>query len=80
MTWLRGQKTTPFGKNGEHVAVRLLDEAKPANNRLTVCNQWTYQIGPVEKRFDVVFLVSGLPLVITRRLVLASGFPPFFGS
>ena len=36
----------------------------PANNRLTVCNQWTYQAGAVEKRFDVVFLVNGLPLVI----------------
>ena len=31
---------------------------------LTVCNQWTYQVGSVEKRFDVVFLVNGLPLVI----------------
>ena len=36
----------------------------PRNNRLTVCNQWTYQAGAVEKRFDVVFLVNGLPLVI----------------
>ena len=29
-----------------------------------MCNQWTYQAGAVEKRFDVVFLVNGLPLVI----------------
>ncbi len=64
MAWLRGEKTMPFGLNGEHVSVRLLDAAQPANNRLTVCNQWTYQAGSVEKRFDVVFLVNGLPLVI----------------
>lgn len=64
MAWLRGEKTMPFGLNGEHVSVRLLDAAQPANHRLTVCSQWTYQAGSVEKRFDVVFLVNGLPLVI----------------
>jgi type I restriction enzyme, R subunit len=64
MSWVRGEKTMPFGLNGEHVPVRLVDFAYPTNNRLTVCNQWTYQAGAVEKRFDVVFLVNGLPLVI----------------
>src|ERR1039457_6952093 len=64
MAWLRGEKTMPFGLNSEHVSVRLLDAAQPANNRMTVCNQWTYQAGSAEKRFDVVFLVNGLPLVI----------------
>ncbi len=42
----------PFGPNGEHVTIRLVDATQPANNRLTVCNQWTYQAGTVEKRFD----------------------------
>jgi len=64
MAWLRGEKTLPFGSNGEHVSVRLVDVEHPGNNRLTVCNQWIYQAGTVEKRFDVVFLVNGLPLVI----------------
>jgi type I restriction enzyme R subunit len=64
MAWLRGEKTMPFGPDGEHVSVRLIDAADPANNRLTVCNQCTYQVGAIEKRFDVVFLVNGLPLVI----------------
>lgn len=64
MTWLRGEKTMPFGANGEHVTVRLVDTTEPANNRLTVCNQWTFQAGAVAKRFDVVFLVNGLLLVI----------------
>jgi type I restriction enzyme, R subunit len=62
--WLRGEKTMPFGKNGEHVPVRLVDAVQPANNRLTVTNQWTFQSGAVEKRLDVVFVVNGLPLVI----------------
>src|ERR1700722_19933439 len=54
MAWLRAEKTMPFGPNGEHVTVRLVDSSEPTNNRLTVCNQWTYQAGAVEKRFDVV--------------------------
>ena len=62
--WLRGEKTMPFGPNGEHVPVRLLDFTQPGRNRLTVTNQWTFQSGTVEKRFDVVFLINGLPLVI----------------
>jgi hypothetical protein len=64
MAWLRGEKTMPFGKNGEHVPVHLVDVVQPVNNRLTVTNQWTFQAGAVEKRFDVVFVVNGLPLVI----------------
>src|ERR1700686_2006785 len=64
MAWLRGEKTMPFGLKGEHVSVRLVDATQPVRNRLTVCNQWIYQAGTVEKRFDVVFLVNGLPIVI----------------
>ena len=66
MAWLRGEKTMPFGPNGQHVAVRLVDFTQPAKNRLTVVNQWTYQTGSVTKRFDVVFVVNGLPLVISE--------------
>ena len=66
MAWLRGEKTMPFGPNGQHVALRLVDFAQPANNRLTVVNQWTYQTGGVTKRFDVVFVVNGMPLVISE--------------
>jgi type I restriction enzyme R subunit len=62
--WLRGEKTMPFGLNGEHVPVYLVDAFDPARNRLVVTNQWTYQFGAVEKRFDIVFVVNGLPLVI----------------
>lgn len=64
MAWLRGEKTMPFGPHGEHVPISLVDVVQPANNRLTVVNQWTYQTGVVAKRFDVAFLINGLPLVI----------------
>jgi type I restriction enzyme R subunit len=61
--WLRGEKTMPFGPNGQHVPVRLLDPVA-GDNHLVVTNQWTFRAGSVEKRFDVVFVVNGLPLVI----------------
>src|SRR5690348_18367544 len=50
MAWLRGEKTMPFGSNGEHVTIRLVDSVEPANNRFTVCNQWSFQAGAIEKR------------------------------
>ena len=49
MAWLRGEKTMPFGSNSEHVPVRLIDTNNAANNRLTVCNQWTFQAGSASK-------------------------------
>ncbi len=64
MAWLRGEKTMPFGPNGEHVTVRLIDSSSLSQNRYVVTNQWTFRAGSVEKRFDVVFLVNGLPLII----------------
>ncbi|MCX6927763.1 MAG: type I restriction endonuclease, partial [Verrucomicrobia bacterium] len=64
MAWLRGEKTMPFGPHGEHVPVRLVDAANPAHTQLVVTNQWIYQSGAVEKRFDVMFVVNGLPIVI----------------
>jgi type I restriction enzyme R subunit len=63
MAWLRGEKTMPFGHNCEHVSVRLVDTAQPANNRLTVVNQWTYHSGTAAKRFDEVFLVNGCRVI-----------------
>jgi type I restriction enzyme R subunit len=61
--WLRGEKTMPFGPNGEHVPVRLVDYDH-ANNLFVVTNQWSFQAGQLTKRFDVVFVVNGLPVVI----------------
>jgi len=62
-TWLRGEKTMPFGANGEHVPVRLVDP-DPANNQFVVTNQWSFQAGAITKRFDAVFVLNGLPVVI----------------
>lgn len=62
MSWLRGDQTLPFGPNGEHVTIRLVDFDSVGNNSFVVSNQVTFNLGP-EKRFDVVGFVNGLPLV-----------------
>jgi type I restriction enzyme, R subunit len=63
--WLRNEKTMPFGVNDEHTPVRLIDFTPGSHlNQCVVTNQWTYQAGQVSKRFDVVLLVNGFPLVI----------------
>ena len=62
MSWMRGEQTLPFGPNGEHVTIRLVDFDIVSNNSFVVSNQVTFNLGP-EKRFDVVGFVNGLPLV-----------------
>lgn len=62
--WLRGEKSMPFGKNGEHTPVRLIDFENIANNEFVVTNQWVYPSKEGGKRFDIVLLINGLPLVI----------------
>jgi len=62
--WLRGEKSMPFGPNGQHTPVKLIEFGDLTKNEYIVTNQWTYRVGQVEKRFDIVLLVNGFPLVI----------------
>lgn len=65
--WLTGQKSLPFGPNGEHVTVRLIDFDQPED---ASANQWVFSTevifrqGRVEKRFDHVLWCNGFPLVV----------------
>lgn len=63
MAWVRGERTMPFGPNGEHVSIRLIDFDDASANEFVVANQVVCTMGP-EKRFDVVGFVNGLPLVV----------------
>jgi type I restriction enzyme R subunit len=62
--WLTGERSMPFGRNGEHVTIRLLDFADPAQNEYVVTAQYTFRAGATEKRADLVLLVNGIPLVV----------------
>lgn len=63
MAWVRGEQSMPFGPEGEHVTVRLIDFDDIDHNTFVVANQVTFSLG-VERRFDVVGFVNGLPLVV----------------
>jgi type I restriction enzyme, R subunit len=60
--WLRGERTMPFGPNNQHTSVNLIDFDDISKNQFVVTTQYTYRAP--EKRFDLVLLVNGIPLVI----------------
>ncbi|MEW8029109.1 MAG: HsdR family type I site-specific deoxyribonuclease [Candidatus Thiodiazotropha sp.] len=62
--WLRGEKSMPFGERGEHTPVRLIDFENLSNNDYVVTNQWVYPVKEGCRRFDIIMLVNGIPLVI----------------
>ena len=62
--WLRGEKSMPFGERGEHTPVRLIDFDDLTHNDYVVTSQWVYPTKEGGRRFDVVLLVNGIPLVI----------------
>ncbi len=67
MAWLTGQKSMPFGPNGEHTTVRLIDFDHPeddSSNQWVISTEVTLQIGRVGKRFDLVLWCNGFPLVV----------------
>lgn len=62
--WLTGERSMPFGNNGEHVTVRLIDFDDVEENTYVVTTQFTYRGGRSERRADLVLLVNGIPLVV----------------
>lgn len=64
MQWFHGEHSMPFGENGEHVPIRLFDFDRIDNNDFFITNQWIYPKVDGGKRFDIVMLVNGFPLII----------------
>jgi type I restriction enzyme R subunit len=67
MAWLTGQKSMPFGPNGEHTTVRLIDFDHPeddSSNQWMISTEVTYKQGRLEKRFDLVLWCNGFPLIV----------------
>ncbi|MBR6387399.1 MAG: HsdR family type I site-specific deoxyribonuclease [Thermoguttaceae bacterium] len=61
------QNSFPFGENGKMVSVKFfgtLGEEELAKNEYAVTNQWIYPKIKDGKRFDVVLLVNGFPMVV----------------
>ena len=62
--WVAGERSLPFGADGEHVTVRLVDFDDVERNQYVVTTQYTVRSGANERRADLVLLVNGLPLVV----------------
>jgi type I restriction enzyme, R subunit len=62
--WVLGERSMPFGENGEHITIRLIDFDTLKNNRFVVTQQFTFRAGKTEKRADIVLLINGMPLVL----------------
>jgi type I restriction enzyme, R subunit len=63
--WLRGEKSMPFGPNGEHVTIRLIDTGNLRNNSFVISTQVIFKPRSGDEcRFDMVLYVNGIPLVV----------------
>jgi type I restriction enzyme R subunit len=62
--WLTGQKSMPFGPDGSHTTVRLIDFDKPAGNQWIISTEVSFAQGRVERRFDLVLWCNGFPLAV----------------
>src|SRR5687767_12348619 len=62
--WLLGERSLPFGENGEHVTIRLIDFDDIEQNQFVVTQQFIVRAGKTEKRADLVLLINGIPLVV----------------
>ncbi len=63
-SWLRGERSMPFGSNNEHVPIRLMDFEDLEVNQYVVTQQFFFRAGSAERRADLVLLVNGFPLVL----------------
>ncbi|MDD5489292.1 MAG: type I restriction endonuclease subunit R [Candidatus Moranbacteria bacterium] len=62
-SWLKGEKSMPFGENNQHISINLIDFDHPENNSFIITNQYSMRTS-TEKRPDMAILVNGVPLVV----------------
>ncbi|SGZ08082.1 Putative type I site-specific restriction-modification system, R (Restriction) subunit [Moritella viscosa] len=61
--WLMAEKSLPFGENGDHITINLIDFNNIENNHFVVAQQ-VHFIAATEVFFDIVLYVNGIPLVV----------------
>ncbi len=61
--WLRGEKSMPLGKDGEHITINLIDYNDHTNNHYVISQQ-VPSMGAKNAFFDLVLYVNGIPLVV----------------
>ncbi len=61
--WLRNEHSLPFGPDGEHIKIKLIDYKKSKNNSFILTNQ--FKIHARETKIpDLVLFLNGIPVVV----------------
>lgn len=65
-SWLKGDRSMPFGPGGSHVTIRLInfDSSADDANDWVVSTEVSFEQGLVGRRFDLVLWCNGFPLVV----------------
>lgn len=61
--WLKGEQSMPYGENGQHIPINLIDFENMENNDYIITTQYSFK-SQETRRPDIVLLVNGIPLVI----------------
>ncbi len=61
--WLKGEQSMPYGSNGQHIPIILIDFENINNNDFVVTTQFSHK-SKSTKRPDIILLVNGIPLVV----------------
>lgn len=66
LKFLRTEETIYHEKERRQLAVKLIDFENPASNTFQVTDEWQFTNGKYRNRADVVFLINGVPIIITE--------------
>ena len=47
--WITGERSMPFGENGEHVTIKVVDLDDLEQNQYVITQQYTFRAGKTEK-------------------------------
>ena len=61
--WLKGEQSMPYGKEDQHIPIKLIDFENLENNDYVVTSQYSFK-SKIVKRSDIMLLVNGIPLVM----------------
>ena len=66
LKFLRSEETIYHEKERRQLAVKLIDFENPASNTFQVTDEWQFTNGKYRNLADVVFLINGVPIIITE--------------
>jgi type I restriction enzyme R subunit len=66
LAWLRGERSVYHAGQRREINARLIDFENPDANTFDVTPEWRFTNGKEHNRYDVVFLVNGLPVLVAE--------------